>query len=89
MIIINSANPSGPEDVRQNPKRFRADGPPAGCVRPAEFPAVVTVTAAADADAPVSAMQLGDTEQVDCVGAPLQLSVTVWLNPPPGVSETI
>ena len=47
-----------------------------GCVRPAELPAVATVTVAVAVD-PLSLTELGDTEQVDWAGAPLQLSVTV------------
>jgi hypothetical protein len=48
---------------------------------------VVTVTVAVEADTPPSVMELGDSEHVDCTGAPLQFSVTVCLNPPPGATE--
>jgi hypothetical protein len=37
---------------------------------------------------PLSVGAEGDTEQVDCTGAPLQLSCTVCLNPPSGVTVT-
>ena len=47
-----------------------------GSRRPAEPPAVVTVTVAAVAD-PLSVTELGDIEQVEWVRAPLQLSFTV------------
>jgi hypothetical protein len=47
---------------------------------------VATVTVTVEADEP-SAIELGETEQVDWAGAPLQLSVTVCLNPPPGATE--
>jgi hypothetical protein len=57
--------------------------------RVAEFPAVVTVTVAVAADAPLSATELGETEHVEPAGAPLQLIVTVCSKPPPGVTETI
>jgi len=45
-----------------------------------EVAVVVTVTAIA-AD-PLSAIELGDTAQVDCDGAPVHAKVTDWLNPP-------
>jgi hypothetical protein len=51
-------------------------GPLIGCVKPADPPEVVTVTVAVAVD-PLSLTELGDTEQVDWVGAPVQLSVTV------------
>jgi hypothetical protein len=54
-----------------------AGGPLIGCIRPIELPAVDTVTLAVDADDPLSVMEPGATEQVDCAGAPLQLNVTV------------
>jgi hypothetical protein len=38
---------------------------------------------------PFSFTELGETEHEDCTGAPLQLSVTVWLNPPAGVTDTV
>ena len=39
--------------------------------------------------APLSVTELGETEHVDCAGAPLHVSVTVWLNPPPGATATV
>jgi hypothetical protein len=51
-------------------------GPLIGWVKPAEPPAVVTVTVAVAAD-PLSLTELGDTEQVDWAGAPPQLNDTV------------
>jgi hypothetical protein len=47
------------------------------------------VTVAVEGDAPFNVMELGETEQVDCAGAPLQLSITVCLNPPPDAIETL
>jgi len=47
-----------------------------------ELAAVVTVTATFDADVPLSVIEVGDTEQVDRLGAPVQMNVTFWLNPP-------
>ena len=37
----------------------------------------------------MSVNELGETEHVDSAGAPLQLSVTVWLNPPLGATATV
>jgi hypothetical protein len=47
-----------------------------GCIKAAELPTVVTVTVAVEA-APLTVIELGDMEQVDGAGAPLQLNVTV------------
>ena len=41
------------------------------------LPAVVTVTMTAEDDVPLSFIELGDTEQVEWAGAPLQPSDTV------------
>ena len=38
---------------------------------------------------PLSVTELGEIEHEDCAGAPLQLKVTVWLNPPAGVTATV
>jgi hypothetical protein len=38
---------------------------------------------------PLSVTELGETEHVDCAGAPLQVNVTLWLNPPPGATATM
>jgi len=46
-----------------------------GCIKAAELPTVVTVTVAVEGT-PLSVIELGDMEQVDCAGAPLQLNVT-------------
>jgi hypothetical protein len=88
MIPSNNASPSVPENSTHKPKGLSVDGPPIGSVSAADA-AVVTVTVAAVAEVPPSAMELGDTEQADCAGAPLQLRVTVCLKPPPGAIEIV
>ena len=50
---------------------------------------VVIVTVAFVADVPFNEMGLGETVQVVRVGLPPQLSVTLWLNPPDGTTETV
>jgi hypothetical protein len=47
---------------------------------------VVTVTVAVCAAAPLSAIVLGDTAQVDPAGPPLQLNATLCANPPAGAT---
>lgn len=34
-------------------------------------------------------MEAGETVHVVVAGAPVQLQVTIWLNPPEGVAETV
>jgi hypothetical protein len=55
----------------------------------ADVPAVVTVTVTGVEVVPLSVTELGETEHVDCGGAPLQANVTLWLNPPPGATATV
>jgi hypothetical protein len=63
-------------------------GPNHGFVKPADDPAVVTVTVTDCAAVPLSVTELGDTLQLDCAGAPVQLSWTLCLNPPAGLTLT-
>jgi len=37
---------------------------------------------------PFNVIELDDTLQLDCAGPPVQLSWTVWLNPPAGLKLT-
>jgi hypothetical protein len=60
---------------------------PIGSLKTADDPDVITLTVTAEVG-PLRATELGDTEQVDIAGVPLQLNVTVWLNPPPGAMLT-
>ena len=46
---------------------------------------VETVTVTDAGMLPLGMTLLGETEQVDCAGAPLQLKDTAWLNPPTGL----
>jgi hypothetical protein len=64
-------------------------GRAAGRARLAEVPSVVTVTLTDAGWEPSSVTELEESEQVEWAGAPLQLSWTVWLNPPCGATETI
>jgi len=50
-----------------------------------ELTPVATVTVTEVGEEPLRVTEIGETLQVDDVGAPLQLSATVLLNPPPGV----
>jgi hypothetical protein len=70
--LTSVASPSVPDNASHDPNML-PPGPLAGRVRPAEPPAVVTVTVAVVAD-PLSVTELGDIEQVEWAGAPLQLS---------------
>lgn len=56
-------------------------GPLLGSVSPADAAAVTTATVAVALLDPSSVTELGVTAQVACAGAPLQLTVTFWLNP--------
>jgi hypothetical protein len=38
---------------------------------------------------PSSVVEAGETVHVIVAGAPVQLQVTVWLNPPEGAAETV
>jgi hypothetical protein len=49
---------------------------------------VLTVTIAVVA-VPFNEIMLGDTLHMDFAGAPLHVSVTLWLNPPPGATEIV
>ena len=52
----------------------------------------VVVETVTDTDAgmlPLGMTLLGETKQVDCTGAPLQLKDTVWLNPPKGLRFSV
>jgi hypothetical protein len=60
-----------------------------GGAKPCEGAVVVIVTVAITADVPFSKMGLGETAHVVRAGAPLQLSVTLWLNPPEGEAEIV
>jgi hypothetical protein len=60
-----------------------------GYARLADVPAVVTVTAIGAEAAPLSVTELGETAHEDFAGAPVQLNVTLWLNPPPGATATV
>jgi hypothetical protein len=88
-VPVNTARPNVPEISAHTANGFFAGGQLCGCVKLTELAAVITVTVAVEADVPVSLSEPGDTEHVDCAGAPLQLSATVWLNPPPGATETV
>jgi hypothetical protein len=50
------------------------------------LPAVVTETVTDAGVEPESAMELGESEQVEPSGAPLQVSDTIWLNPAIGLT---
>jgi hypothetical protein len=50
---------------------------------------VVSVTVAVAACVPSSVTDEGEIEHVAAVGAPAQLHVTVWLNPPCGATDTV
>jgi hypothetical protein len=52
-------------------------GKPEGCERLAEVPAVVTVTVTGIGVEPLRTAELGDAEQLDPDGSPLQLNSTV------------
>ena len=52
-------------------------------------PAVVTTVTATVAAEPFSAMEPGDTAQVDREGAPVQANATAPLNPPAAVTATV
>jgi len=67
----------------------RPGGSAEGYARLADVPAVVTVTATGAEVAPLSVTELGETEHVDCAGAPLQVNATLCLNPPPGATATV
>jgi hypothetical protein len=64
--------------------KARASRTPRGRISSAERILVITLTVAMAGWKPSSVTWLGETVQVDPVGAPLQLSVTVLLNPPSG-----
>jgi len=67
---------SVPKKTAHNPNGLFAAEPGIGRVRAAELPAVVTVTVTVSGDDPFNVIELGDTEQVDCAGAPLQVNCT-------------
>jgi hypothetical protein len=50
---------------------------------------VLIVTIAITAEVPLNEIEFGETMHVDCAGAPLQLSATVWLKPPAGETATV
>lgn len=50
---------------------------------------VVSVTVAVFARLPFSVTEEGETEHIAAAGAPVQLHVTVWLNPPCGAADTV
>jgi hypothetical protein len=56
---------------------------------PCDDAVVLTVTVAVVADVPFNEIVLGDTLHVDFAGTPLHVSVTLWLNPPPGAREIV
>ena len=51
--------------------------------------AVLTVTWLVTGLAPSGVTEPGETEQLDCAGRPLQLKLTVPLNPPAGVTVSV
>jgi len=59
-----------------------------GRARLAEGPAVVTVTTTIVGVELLSVTELG-TEHVDCAGAPVHVSDTVWVKPPAGATATV
>ena len=59
-----------------------------GSLKLLELAVVVTVTVAVE-DVPVTVIEVGDTEHVDRVGAPLQANVTIWLKPPPEATVSL
>jgi hypothetical protein len=58
-------------------------------VRRAEFPKVITDKVTDVGVDPVRFTELEDSEQVEPVGAPAQLSVTAWLKPAIGVTAIV
>jgi hypothetical protein len=49
----------------------------------------VIVTVAITVDVPFSEMGFGETVHMGRAGAPVQVNMTVWLNPPPGATEIV
>ena len=84
----SSTNPGKPKNVNHSANLLAGASPP-GYASPAVPPVVVTVTVTFVGLEPLSFTEPGDTEHVDIAGAPVQLSVTVWLNPPRGATAIV
>ena len=73
--MVRVISPSAPNSaVHRNPPP--SGGITFGCSNSAVLPVVLTVTVAVEDEVPLSVSELGDTEQVAKLGAPLQLNVT-------------
>jgi hypothetical protein len=81
--------PDKPESASHSANLLRPGAKLPGYVKRADPPAVETETVITAGAAPLSFTELGETEHEDCAGAPLQVKVTVWLNPPPGATATV
>lgn len=75
--MANIARPNVPDNAVLQSNVLPDGGTPIGCVIPIVLPTVITVTVAVEGEVPLSFIELGDTEQVEGAGAPLQLSATV------------
>ena len=87
--LRSSTSPGKPDNASPSASIVRPRGGEEGYARLADVPAVVTATVTGVGVAPLSVTELGETEHVDCAGAPLQVSATVRLNPPPGATATV
>ena len=85
----NSTTPGKPVNASHSATRILVGAKLPGYIKPAELPVVATEIVTGVEPEPLSFTELGDTEQVDIAGAPVQLSVTVWLNPPSGATVTV
>ena len=87
--LPSSTTPGKPENASHSATRMLLGAKPPGYHNAAELPVVATETVTGVEPEPLSFTELGDTEQVDIAGAPVQLSVTVWLNPPRGATAIV
>ena len=70
-------------------RRFRGGGVRFTPGVAADGAVVETVTVTGTGAVPPGVIVLGETEQVDCAGVPLQLKDTAWLNPPAGLRFSV
>ena len=75
--------------ISNMPGKPQSDKYMAAAGRRVELPTVVTDTVIGTGEEPVSAAEFEDREQVEPVGAPLQLKATVWLKPAIGLTAIV
>jgi hypothetical protein len=86
---MTASNPSPSDtEIRKSARGAIGGGLLAGgSITIREAAVVLTVTLTVAAADPFNATVLGETAQVDCVGAPVQTKATIWVNPPLGTTE--